>query len=238
MKEFFEEYGKVIVTVLIILGIILVGYTIAGNGENSAFGRFTTATVDSLDSQTNRTIDVINNDKAKLIEDSAKFSGGVQSNKYTGGTASMKQKEKGNGFDVSVVGKSDGYSFYDNYAVTKTQAPEKIPFGKTSVLSFDVDGQGEITIDFVSSAGLTEDDYGDGSVYLDGKEIKVNGIQNEWKTASVKLPGGSHHIVVTASNNNPKNTKKADMSVNHIIGYVNESGTSAYKIRNIRYGIR
>lgn len=53
MKSFFEEYGRVIVTVLIILGIILVGYTIAGNGQNSAFGKFTTATVDSLSGQAN-----------------------------------------------------------------------------------------------------------------------------------------------------------------------------------------
>ena len=53
MKAFFEEYGRVIVTVLIILGIILVGYVIAGNGQNSAFGKFTTATVDSLSGQAN-----------------------------------------------------------------------------------------------------------------------------------------------------------------------------------------
>ncbi|GEM_PF-4990194 len=53
MKEFFEEYGRTIVTVLIILGIILVGYVIAGNGRNSAFGTFTSDVVDSLSGQAN-----------------------------------------------------------------------------------------------------------------------------------------------------------------------------------------
>lgn len=57
MKAFFEEYGRTIVTVLIILGIILVGYAIAGNGKTSAFGKFTAAVVDNLDGQTNKTID-------------------------------------------------------------------------------------------------------------------------------------------------------------------------------------
>lgn len=59
MKAFFEEYGRTVVTVLIVLGIILVGYTIAGNGKTSAFGKFTAAVVDSLDGQVNKVTDKI-----------------------------------------------------------------------------------------------------------------------------------------------------------------------------------
>lgn len=56
MKEFFEEYGGVIVTVLIILGIILVGYVLAGNGTNSALGKAVNHFVESMSNQANKVL--------------------------------------------------------------------------------------------------------------------------------------------------------------------------------------
>lgn len=57
MKAFFEEYGRAIMTVLVILGIILVGYVIAGNGAKSALGRFTANVTDSLSRQANNVLE-------------------------------------------------------------------------------------------------------------------------------------------------------------------------------------
>lgn len=80
MKAFFEEYGRTVVTVLIVLGIILVGYTIAGNGQNSAFGRFTSDVVDSLSGQTNDVLE-------KSTFNSVKMSGAQESIKWDDNTA-------------------------------------------------------------------------------------------------------------------------------------------------------
>ena len=71
MKEFFEEYGRTVVTVLIILGIILVGYVIAGNGKTSAFGRFTSNIVDTLTRQ-----------DSSLIKDDSAYTERVAENKH------------------------------------------------------------------------------------------------------------------------------------------------------------
>ena len=65
MKEFFEEYGGVIVTVLIILGIILVGYVLAGNGQNSALGKAVNHFVESMSNQANNVLTSTETSQAK-----------------------------------------------------------------------------------------------------------------------------------------------------------------------------
>ena len=73
MKEFFEEYGGVIVTVLIILGIILIGYFVAGNGMNSSMGISVRRYITSMANQANKVLDMTNTQQGKTGGEVATF---------------------------------------------------------------------------------------------------------------------------------------------------------------------
>lgn len=155
MKEFFEEYGRVIVTVLIILGIVLVGYVIAGNGQNSAFGRFTSDVADSLSGQTNDILE-------KSTFNSMKMSGAQESIKWddntafwyngSGAKASTVMENNPMGGNVRRVTLTRDYSFDGEtwigaYSLLKLQKSdgtisEKLISGKKYKMYYYVRGQG------------------------------------------------------------------------------------------------
>ena len=230
MKEFFEEYGRVIVTVLIILGIILVGYTIAGNGENSAFGKFTTATVDSLSGQANNLLKGSIGDLERGASYDTK-----EIHQYSGAYGcTVESSENGGIKTVTVTGQSMGWNGKEKNAGTWTSSTMQVPWGKKSVMSFDIsaDNDFQINMDFNADIeGVTGNDgYGSGSVqYNDGKIVRSHETlsKNKW-----------HHVVVVLENNGKSNTEKKPFTrVFNSIYYQQDGGTTNYQIKNLKYGI-
>lgn len=152
MKSFFEEYGRVIVTVLIVLGIILVGYTIAGNGQNSAFGKFTTATVDSLTSQASSLV----KDSAEYIEKKTSMSSVKPKDN---GKANAVTSEKDGIETIELTGESNIWGSNTKYFDSHCRSGILTSWGKKSVMSFDImaDKDASISLDF--NAVLQEGGY-------------------------------------------------------------------------------
>lgn len=239
MKEFFEEYGRTIVTVLIILGIILVGYTIAGNGRQSAFGRFTTDVVDSLSGQAGSLI----KGSAEYLERTAVPSHSTSSIPYSVGEAQMTTEESNGVTRITVSGKSSG-QWDANTAATKTLDTTPVPWGKKSVMSFDFYSDKDTSIWFDFNVRLegdsNADQYANGqyvneALYMDGDKTNAN---RNYSPVSVK--GGKwHHMIASVENGNESlNPNKKDFKkVFHWIYYKQDSGTTNYQIKNLKYGV-
>ena len=232
MKSFFEEYGRVIVTVLIILGIILVGYVIAGNGQNSAFGRFTTATVDSLTGQA-----------SSLIQDSAEYIAKTAHEvdkrvvSTQRGNTKVTSSEKNGVTSVTVEGKSESWNTDSawNFFQTNTQ----VEWGKKSVLSFDIvsDKNSTFSMDFnVTVPGNAGNDgYGRPSLLsINGKEEQIAG---EGRNISVEKGKKSHIILVLTNSNEKENPGHKNMTPFTGIAYKQNSGKTNYQISNVRYAV-
>lgn len=237
MKEFFEEYGRTIVTVLIILGIILVGYVIAGNGRTSAFGKFTTDVVDSLSYQAD-----------SLIKDSAEYLERTAGEKHTPaiadrgqGTAKIESTKQDGIISVTVNGKADPTWESKDTATTSTDSRIPVPWGKKSVMSFDFfcDRDCMMWIDFNADIeGITGNDnyiYDTGGLYIDGAKICSAGYVTAQKIES----GSWHHIICVMENGNSgKNPQhKSFTHMWNSISYGQDGGTTHCQIKNITYGV-
>lgn len=229
MKEFFEEYGRTIVTVLIILGIILVGYTIAGNGQNSAFGKFTTATVDSLTGQASSLI----KDSAEYIEKKASMSSVKPSNL---GTATVTSEKDG----VETVELTGNYSWGRNTKMfaSDTDSDMLTAWGQKSVMSFDImaDRDASISIDFNAYIdGVTGNDN-----YKNNARVSVDGNETVHSDSrgDISFSGNKWHhaIVILENGNETMNPKHLDMKAGNLIYYMQDSGTTKYQLKNVKYG--
>ena len=232
MKEFFEEYGRVIVTVLIILGIVLVGYVIAGNGNNSAFGKFTADVVESLSGQANSLLA----DSPEAIERSVPMSEGKFGSFTNTGEVSVNTYLKDGTKYVVVSGKSDHDA---NKAFLFTHTDVEIPWGEKSVMSFDItaDKNSAISIDLNAEVkGVPGNDtYSNGKGVLSVNGTKTTGI---WGEANVKLTEGKqYHVVLIMENGNEqKNPSHKAMRPFNTIHILQDGGTTNYQIKNLKYG--
>ena len=243
MKAFFEEYGRVIVTVLIILGIILVGYTIAGNGQNSAFGRFTTDIVDSLTRQASGII----KDSAEYLERTAKNDKGAVPTTKSRGAASVSTSTENGIMKIAVSGKAGGKWNSEDVAFTAFYDGTPVPWGKKSVVSFDLysDKDSSVWMDFnvdydmkghnEDYSYLTNDGYTNEALYMDGQKTI-----NDRDFYPIDVPGGKwHHMIAIVENGNQ--SKNPDHSpykrVYHALNFSQSSGTTKYQIKNLKYGV-
>lgn len=231
MKSFFEEYGRVIVTVLIILGIILVGYTIAGNGRNSAFGRFTTATVDSLTGQASSLL----KDSASFIEKKTSMSSVIMTDDKK---ANAVIAESNGTKNINLTGETSKWWDSKSFS-SQIRSGMNTPWGKKTVMSFDImaDKDASINIDFNAEIdGVPgNDNYTHNSmVSVDGKETVYSGTR-----ADISLSGNKwHHIIIILENGNETdNPKHLDMISSCSILYVQKSGTTNYKLKNVKCGV-
>ena len=235
MKEFFLFYGRTVVTVLIILGIILVGYVIAGNGKTSAFGRFTSNIVDTLTRQ-----------DSSLIKDDSAYTERVAENKHApaiigfsaNGTAKISREEKNGISCYTVTGKSEPTWQGTDHAGVATDDKTPVPWGKKSVMSFDLysDRDCEVWVDFNAEIdGVPGNDAysantSDCGLFLDGAKssdrVKVSG--NSWHHFTVILENGNEEM-------NPQHKPVKRMW--NSIGFGQDGGTTKYQIKNLKYGI-
>ncbi|GEM_PF-4371118 len=234
MKEFFEEYGRVIVTVLIILGIILVGYVIAGNGKTSAFGRFTSNIVDTLTRQ-----------DSSLIKGDSAYMERVAENKHTpatsfsyDGTAKISREEKNGISCYTVTGKSEPTWEGTDHATVATDDKTPVPWGKKSVMSFDLFSDRDCKVWINLNAyvdGVPGDDAysantSDCGLFLDGVKssdrVKVSG--NSWHHFTVILENGNEEM-------NPQHKPFREMA--NSIWFGQDRGTTKYQVKNLKYGI-
>lgn len=230
MKDFFEEYGRTIVTVLIILGITLVGYTIAGNGTKSALGRFTANITDSLSSQTNSLLA----DSPEGLARSTAMADGL----FTGhdGPAALSMTEKEGVQNISVSGKTDNIS---NKAFLLTKAKSQTPWGQKSIMSFDI--MAEKDSSFVLDQNALIEGTHDNDIYSDKSRFSDNGkvsVLNESSFVQVSLKGGKwHHIVLVMENGNEsRNPSHLPMSASNTIRLIQDGGDIHYQVKNMKYG--
>lgn len=240
MKEFFEEYGRTIVTVLIILGIILVGYVIAGNGKTSAFGRFTSNIVDTLTRQDSSLI----KGSTEYLERIAVPSHNTSASQYHKGEAQMTTEESNGITCITVSGKSDGQWYTSSTASTHTLDTTPVPWGKKSVMSFDFYSDKDTSVWFDFNVRLEGDlqadehdnnQYTSEALYMDGDKTNASGIYSP-----VSVNGGKwHHMTAIVENGNKSlNPNKKDFKkVFHWIYYKQDSGTTKYQIKNLKYGV-
>lgn len=234
MKEFFEEYGRIVVTVLIILGIILVGYVIAGNGKTSAFGRFTSNIVDTLTRQ-----------DSSLIKGDSAYIERVAENKhtpviasYSDGTTKISREEKNGISCYTVTGEANPTWQGTNHATVRTNDKTPVPWGKKSVMSFDLFGDKDCTlwvdfnadIDGVPGNDAYSANTSDCGLFLDGVKssdrVKVSG--NSWHHFTVILENGNEEM-------NPQHKPFKEMW--NSITFGQDGGTTKYQIKNLKYGI-
>lgn len=236
MKEFFEEYGRTIVTVLIILGIILVGYTIAGNGTKSALGRFATATVDSLSGQTSSIL----RDSTELLEKSVTLTPAHTSSNLQGSTKAEETKKDGV-INTRVTGKSKAWSGNDLYSVY-TDSKMYAGWGKKSVMSFDISADRDFAISLDFNADI--DSVSGNDKYSPDVTVSADGIENRisihgTSRGDLSLSGNRwHHVIVVLKNENGnENPSHLPMRAFTSINYMQDSGTVNYQLKNVKYGI-
>lgn len=172
MKDFFEEYGRTIVTVLIILGIILIGYTIGGNGKSSAFGRFTAEVADSMSGQANNIIDM--------------FPKPLKS--YTG-TAVTGESAPGYGSVVCdyiyKTANNPDYFRVARFKLTENDDKTVLPPGKTFNITFEAESNTPTHIYADLGYTLVRTNGEKSSYDSDSAYCYVN--SNQWKTYSIKV---------------------------------------------------
>lgn len=232
MKAFFEEYGRTIVTVLIILGIILIGYIIGGNGTMSTFGRFTTSVVDSLTSQASCII----KDSPEFLERTAHK---VDNNQLITpmGNTKVTSTEKDGTYNIDVEGKSVGWA--TDSAWTFFRSDSSVPWGKKSVLSFDISTNSDSTAVFdfnVTIRGVSGNDaYGRPSrLSVNGEEESVDG---EGRAVALKKDKKYHMVLVLTNSNEEQNPSYKDMVPFTGIMYKQDGGKIHYTVGNIKYGV-
>lgn len=230
MKAFFEEYGRTIVTVLIILGIILVGYTLAGNGKTSAFGRFTSDIVDSLSGQANSLL----KDSPENIERSTEMQDASAENAYG---ASVTTSIKDGVTTVTVNGKAVPWGDIGDTAM-ETSTPLKTPWGKKSVMSFDIFSDANRTLTIDTNALVDGSSHNDNYSHPVYSSVDGSVGTSASSTTNLTLTASKwHHVIVILENGNEKmNPSHLPVTGANTVKFNQDSGTTHYQIKNLKYG--